>query len=101
MSERSRVRRVRVCVVAGGDLLGLKKIAIFFAPLFVFSENGFVGAAQYSAAPTNRFVGAADNTSRPYKSAICSQLFIGTAGKTAPTEGYQPSLKKIFYVVSS
>jgi len=49
--------------------------------------------------PINRFVGAADNTSRSYKSTICSHSFIGAAGKTAPTNGYQPPLKKVFYVV--
>jgi len=37
--------------------------------------------------------------SRPYKSTICCHPFIGAAGKTAPTEGYQPPLETFFYVV--
>ena len=30
---------------------------------------------------------------------ICSHLFIGAAGKTAPTKAYQLPLKNVFYVV--
>ena len=58
------------------------------------------------ATPTNRFVGAADNTSRPYKSgnhpyksAICSHSLVGVAGQTAPTNAHEPPLEMIYVVV--
>ena len=50
---------------------------------------------------TNRFVGAADNTSRPYKYMICRDGCLGAAGQTAPTNGLQPPLKTLFDVVNT
>ena len=48
---------------------------------------------------TNRFVGAADNTSRLYKCMICSHALVGAAGQTAPTNHLEPPLQKVYVVV--
>jgi len=76
--------RVRVCGCRWGPPR-LKKILLFFYPFFrdfwkLICRGGSI-------------------SSRPYKS-ICSHPFIGATGKTAPTEGYQPPLKNVFYVVN-
>ena len=79
--------------------------------LIFFAEKYTVGTVGTVAASTNRFVGAADNTSRlyksicrgglgtaPYKCMICRDSWVGAAGQTAPTNGYEPPLK-IYSVV--
>ena len=61
----------------------------------------FVGAAGTTAAPTNRFVGAAGRPgNRPYKYMICRDGLVGAADQTVPTNGYEPLLKIDSVVVS-
>ena len=49
---------LRVCGYPVGPY-GIKKNFAIFLPRFKILENRFVGAAHFSAAPTNRFLGAA------------------------------------------
>ena len=71
----------------------------------------FVGAARTTAALTNRFVGATDNTSRLYKSIckgglgtapckymICRDGMVGTAGQATSINHRQPSLRMLIVV---
>ena len=71
-------------------------------------QTGIIGATGTTTAPTNRFVGAADNTSRlyksiykgaPYKYMIYREGMIGTTGRAAFTKPYQP-LPETIHVVA-
>jgi len=59
----------------------------------------FVEAVGTIAAPTNQFVRAAGNKSRPYKYMIYRDPCVEAAGQTAPTNGLQPHLKMLFDIV--
>ena len=57
------------------------------------------GRLKTLAAPTEGTVGAAENTSRPYRGTLCRNTLGRAAGAAAPKEALEPSLQLISVVV--